>query len=162
MPVPTRLRPEPLGDYVGTAAHRAFLETKGQSRASPDLPVHSCFFGLPMGDGNAVEFMQGGHRRLLKEEGVSDETEITNGKFLPRGPWYHAVVIDDLKSMAKVPRGLAVEAIPSGQSGDLILRERARRGYRKHGWREALHKAEQDESNIQVLGADVRGEAALS
>ena len=61
-----------------------------------------------MGDGNAVEFVQSAHLRLLQDFGAAQESELLEYRQpVPRTAVWEAVMIDDHSVVAQVPKAAA-------------------------------------------------------
>ena len=84
------------------------------------VEFHGCLGALAMGDHNAVEWAQEGHRIVLRRGGLLSEERLLHGhRPLPRSDVYEGLCIDDyflVDVKAEAEGGLATELFSRAQA----------------------------------------------
>ena len=142
----------PLADFAGTKAAAAYRERYPGAR-DEDL-VYACNRALPMGDGNAVEFVQSAHLRLLQDFGVAQESELLEYRQpVPRSAVWEAVMIDDHSVVAQVPKA----AVRTSTDRDSEILACADAAYKSDGLSPKPSKRVRDAEDFQTMGAAILG-----
>ena len=102
------------GRWHHTAAYQRLLaRRRARGETAPPRRVTACWRSLPMGDLNAVDFMQVSHLNCLRSRGCCrDDSLITYQRPLPPGGdgVWEGIVVDDYNVVACVPRHLPRDA----------------------------------------------------
>jgi len=152
----------PAAQWAGTTAYARLLERRA-SRGLIGAPrrVTACWRTLPMGDLNAVDFMQLAHLNCLRAGGCcSDDSLVTYKRPLPpgsEGVW-EGIVVDDYNVIGCVPRGLG----PSEAAADTARVRAADAVYAQEGRVPKASKCFDHEPVFHIWGGTVDGEAGSS
>ena len=144
--------PRQLRDFAGTLAAARYRER------CPDADegdyVYACNRALPMGDGNAVEFVQAAHVALLREHGAARAEELASYREpAPRGDVWETVMVDDHAVIARVPAG--AERTEHDRDSELLAEADA--AYAADNLVPKASKRVRDAQDAQVLGAAILG-----
>ncbi|MEE3330980.1 MAG: hypothetical protein VX246_08935 [Myxococcota bacterium] len=98
-------RPQATDAFAGGSACEELARRCERDRVPVPDVVYPAFATLPMGDVNAVDFVQVGHLNMLARKGVvGPDTLIRYRGPFPSLPVAVGVVVDDLAIAARVPR----------------------------------------------------------
>ena len=145
----------PASLFEGGRAYRLLVQRcRRRGSAVPEF-VRAAWRSLPMGDLNAVCFVQAAHTNLLRRAGaLRDGVLVRYCAVLPRGKLFAGIVVDDLCIIAVVPRSLA-RATPAEDSSELAIADAA---YARAKLPPKEEKCFQSEDVHDVWGATVDGE----
>ena len=144
--------------WAHTAAFRRLVERR-KERGLTTAPrrITACWRSLPMGDLNAVDFMQVSHINCLRARGCcSDDSLVTYRRPLPpgsEGVW-EGIVVDDYNVIATVPVGLQ----PSEPAADTARLAQADRAYAEEGREPKPSKCFDHEALFHVWGGTIDGD----
>jgi len=122
---------------------------------------------LPMGDVNAVDYVQLVHAKVLEGAGtMRDDERLAYRRPFPRGPTYEGIVIDDhLWAAAVDPRSLEDPAVAAGDRAFQRTLEVGRasvQAYAEAGVARKETKAVRTATKIDAWGATVDGVSGLA
>jgi hypothetical protein len=96
--------------FRGSLAYERLMARRAErGRHGPPRKVTACWRSLPMGDLNAVDYMQIAHLNCLRSAGCcTDDSLITYKRPLPPGEdgVWEGIVVDDYNVIGRVPRSL--------------------------------------------------------
>jgi len=147
----------PLDRFLGGRAVEGLRRWCAKNDVQFPRAAQPAFATLPMGDINAVDFVQVAHLNMLHRAGVVDaETLVRYRGSFPRGPVGVGVVVDDLAIVARIPRGRWTACTSTrGPDDDLI--EAALAAYEADGVPPKPEKTSLREPVATVWGASVDG-----
>ena len=141
-----------------SAYQRLVARRRERGLLVPPRRITACWRSLPMGDLNAVDFMQVAHTNCLRARGCCpDESLLTYARPLPPGGRervWEGIVVDDYNVMGVVDRDLPASA----PAADTERLRRADAAYAEEGRKPKPSKCYDHEDLFHVWGGTVDGD----